>query len=209
MTIEADTFFKVFKHGFNLEDWLSTMNETYRDRTERYAKKISQIVPEYKEKIKVDARYKVHILALVEDHCWDCQFYTPMLSKLVEKVENVSLSLLRPTDDVVVKHKFHETTNGGLKTPFVLFYSMDGYYIDRWVERPTIVYKLYGELRQEFGWEGKEFNIAYRKKFLKNQETYYQAAAEELVQKINRASAIQSTSRRINTQVLKAVSTSK
>ena len=125
--IEADVFFKVFEQGFTLGDWFNTMSESYRDRTLRYVKKIEPLIPEYTEKIKVYPRFKVNVLALVEDHCWDCQFYTSVIAKLIEQSDNVSLSLLRPTDDIAIEHKLHETTNGGLKTPFVLFYSVDGY----------------------------------------------------------------------------------
>ena len=89
-----------------------------------------------------------------------------------------------------------------------MFYSQDGYLVDTWIERPTIVYQLYAKLRKEYGFtpENKEiFLKEYRKAFLKDQETFYRAAADELSQKICRVNAIQGTSARINTQSISSV----
>ena len=82
-----------------------------------------------------------------------------------------------------------------------MFYSEDGYYIDRWVERPTEVYDLIADIRKMVGFgseSNKSFVKEYRKRFLKNQENFYRCAAEELTLKICRANAIQATSPRIN-----------
>ena len=200
MVIEGKEFFERFSKGITFQQWLTELEETTRDKVSRYFDKIyMMVVSEFKEKITCD--YNVNILALVDNHCWDCQFYIPVLQRLSENTPNIELRLLNTKDSGDI----HLTVNGGKKSPYVMFYSQDGYLVDTWVERPTIVYQLYANLRKTIGFDDSrkdEFLHEYRKAFLKDQETFYRAAAEELFQKICRVSAIQGTSKRINTSLL-------
>ena len=203
MIVEGEDFLKIFNQALTFPKWLESIPEEYRVKTQRYYEKIYMIVvSEYKERIKIDSRYCVNILVVLDDSCWDCQFYIPVLARLSENIEKLNLKLLKTDDPLVKEYNLLETTNGGNKTPYVLFYSVDGYYIDKWVERPTIVYELYARLKRELGFSNKEFYKEYRKEFLKNQEMFYRAAAEELAMKICRANAIQGTSNRINKEFL-------
>lgn len=203
MPIEGEQFFEIFKKGITFTDWLGTMPEDSKSKTSRYYDKIFMIVvSEYKERIQIDQKYTVNILALVDDHCWDCQFYVPVLARLAENIDNIKLKIIRSDDPIVKEKKLLEKTNGGKKSPYVMFYSVDGYFIDKWVERPTIVYELYARIKREMGFDNKNFNKEYRKTFLKNQEKFYRAAAEEFAKIICRANAIQGTSKRINTEFL-------
>ena len=202
MIIEGKEFFDRFSTGFNFEQWLTKLDDVTRDKVSRYYEKIfMMVVSEFREKLACD--YTVNILALVDNRCWDCQFYIPVLVRLAENNPNIKLKLL----EVKGNEDIHQTVNGGTKSPYVMFYSQDGYLVDIWVERPTAVYQLYANLRKLYGFDenNKEnFLREYRKAFLKDQESFYRDAAEELAQKICRVNAIQGTSKRINTSVVTA-----
>ena len=203
MIAEGKEFFDIFNQAKTFTEWLDSLPENFQEKTRRYYDKIyMMVISEYKQRIKIDNRYKVYILVIVEDHCWDCHFYTPVLARLAENINHIELRILKPDNPLVVENKLLEKTNGGNKTPYVMFYSIDGYYIDRWVERPTLVYELYARIKRELGFDNKDFYKEYRKQFLKDQELFYRAAAEELTKKICRANAIQGTSPRINTKFL-------
>ncbi len=77
-------------------------------------------------------------------------------------------------------------------------YSQDGYFIDRWIERPTLIYEYYGKLRLRLGWENKDFYREYRKGYLQRYKEFNEAIVDDLLDKFKRASAIMSTSPRIN-----------
>ncbi len=203
MIIEGKEFFERFAKGFSFQDWLEKLDNVSKDKVSRYFEKIQMIViSEFRKNLSCD--YKINILALVDSNCWDCQFYIPVLQRLSENTPNIDLRLLDIHDNTDI----HLSTNGGKKSPYVMFYSTDGYLIDTWIERPTIVYQLYARLRKEYGFDDNNKEIflkEYRKAFLKDQETFYRAAAEELTQKISRANAIQGTSKRINSQVVNSL----
>ena len=203
MIIEGNDFFERFEKGFSFQDWLEKLDDVTKDKVSRYYDKIyMMVVSEFKEKLSCD--YKVNILALVDNHCWDCQFYVPVLVRLAENNPNIQVKLLLVQENSDI----HQTTNGGKKSPYIMFYSQDGYLVDTWIERPTIVYQLYANLRKEYGFtpENKEiFLKEYRKAFLKDQETFFRAAGDELSQIICWVNAIQGTSARINTQSISSV----
>lgn len=200
MILEGQEFFTRFSKGFSFAEWLTKLDDITKDKVSRYYDKIyMMIVSEFKEKLSCD--FKINILALVDNHCWDCQFYIPVLARLTENNPNIELKLHLVGENADI----HQLTNGGTKSPFVMFYSVDGYLVDTWVERPTAVYQLYSDLRKVIGFDDsrkEEFLHDYRKAFLKDQEIFYRAAAEELTQKICRVNAIQGTSKRINTSML-------
>ncbi len=200
MIIEDKEFFERYSKGITFQDWLTGLDDVTKDKVSRYFEKVQMmIINEFKDRIKIT--YKVNILALVDNGCWDCQFYVPVLERLAENNANIELRLLLAKENSDI----HTAVNGGKKSPFVMFYSQDGYLVDTWVERPTIVYELYANLRKEIGFDDsrkEEFLHEYRKAFLKDQESFYRAAAEELSEKISRVGAIQGTSKRINSKVL-------
>ena len=200
MILEGKDFFDRFSKGISFIDWVNGLDSVSKEKVTKYYEKIyMMIVSEFKEKLNCDL--KVNILALVDNSCWDCQFYIPVLARLTENNPNIELKLLLVKDSSDI----HNPTNGGKKSPYVMFYSVDGFLVDTWVERPTIVYQLYANLRKEIGFDDSrkdEFLREYRKAFFKDQETFYRAAADELSQKICRVSAIQGTSKRINTAML-------
>lgn len=200
LMLEAEEFFQRFNSGFNIEDWIAKMeNKTWATRTQKYYdKNYMMVVTEYKERF-ANLEYDVNCLVIVEDACWDCQFYVPILIRLAEHNPKVNVKLVYKHENMDILQK----TNGGNKSPYVMFYSEDGYFIDRWAERPTEVYDLIGAIRKEvgFGPESKKtFVKEYRKRFLKNQEEFYRCAAEEFSLQICRAHSIQATSPRINEQ---------
>lgn len=200
MILEGNDFFERFEKGMTFQDWLNNLEDVTKDKVSRYYEKIyMMVVSEFKDKLQCN--FKTHILALVDNHCWDCQFYIPVLARLAENNPNIELKLLLAKDNKDI----HTTVNGGTKSPLVMFYSVDGYLVDTWVERPTVVYQLYANLRKDIGFDDSrkdEFLHEYRKAFLKDQETFYRAAAAELSQKICRVNAIQGTSKRINTTLV-------
>ena len=182
-------------------------NEIWKQRVNRYYNKIKNIIPpEYKDRLS-KLEYEVHIIVIVEDACWDSQFYVPILIHLTENNPKINVRLLNKYENIDIL----ERTNGGNKTPYVMFLSEDGYLIDRWVERPTAAYELIAKVRKQVGYGSKNKNIylkEYRKKFLKEQDKLFRNGAEELVLKILRTHAVQATSPRINEQketILKAV----
>ena len=201
MVPEKEEFFKIFDTGLSFNEWLDTTEESIKEKTKRYYEKIyMMVVSEYKSRITISSEFKINILAVIQDNCWDCQFYLPVLARLAENEPNINLKIFRKDNPII--ESLLEPVNGGMKTPYVLFYSIDGYYIDRWVERPTIVYELYAKIKRELGFDNQEFYKEYRKAFLKDQEIFYRAAAEELALKICRANAIQGTSKRINSNLI-------
>jgi len=194
--IEHEEFFQRFEKGFTFKQWIENMDEKFSQRTQRYYDKLyMMIVGEFKHKF-ADLVFGVHIAAIVEDNCWDCQFYIPVLMRLAEDNPKIKIKLFQKHEHL----DWIETTNGGIKSPYVMFYSEDGFFVDKWVERPTKVYELYANLRLDHGFDEneREFYKQYRKAFLKDQESFYIAAADELTQKICRVHAIQATSKRIN-----------
>lgn len=200
LILEGKEFFERFSKGFTFEQWLTKLDDVSKDKVSRYYEKIyMMVVSEFRERFTCD--YKVNILALVDNRCWDCQFYIPVLVRLAENNPNIEVKLLEANGN----EDIHQNVNGGNKSPYVMFYSQDGYLTDTWVERPTIVYELYAKLRKEYGFgesSKMDFLKEYRKAFLKDQELFYKAAADELTQKICRVNAIQGTSKRINTTVI-------
>ena len=93
MILEGKEFFERFSKGVSFQEWLAGLDDTTKDKVSRYFDKIyMMVVSEFKEKIICD--YKVNILALVDNHCWDCQFYIPVLQRLAENTSNIELKLL-------------------------------------------------------------------------------------------------------------------
>ena len=148
MILEGKDFFDRFSKGISFIDWLNGLDPVSKEKVTKYYEKIYiMIVSEFKEKLNCD--FKVNILALVDNSCWDCQFYIPVLARLTENNPNVELKLLLVKDNSDI----HNPTNGGKKSPYVMFYSVDGFLVDTWVERPTIVYQLYANLRKDIGFD--------------------------------------------------------
>jgi hypothetical protein len=140
-------------------------------------------------------KYNIKAIVVGAHWCFDCQVTIPIIEKLrVMSNNRFDYRLFIKEENL----ELLDITNGGEKIPFVLLYSQDGYLIDRWIERPTIIYEYYGNLRSKLGWENKDFYREYRKGYLHNYNEFSEAIIKDLLNKFKRVDAIMSTSPRIN-----------
>jgi len=127
--------------------------------------------------------------------CWDSQTNVPLIVHLADQNPKLNLKIFNKDKYPFLVDKI----NGGEKVPQLLLYTKDFYYLDRWVERSTPGYKLYANLRKEYGWKEEnksEFVKQYRKEFLRQQKSLERAVLEEIHMLLQRADEIQkSTSR--------------
>jgi hypothetical protein len=116
----------------------------------------------------------------------------------------VKLADQNPNINLKIFNKDHypflvDRINGGEKVPQVLIFSKDFRYLDRWVERSTAGYQLYGEVRKEYGWNesvSDQFLKEYRKRFLKQQKDLEIGLIQEIRTLLTRADAIQAATGR-------------
>jgi len=125
--------------------------------------------------------------------CWDSQTNVPVFVKIAEHSPNVNLSIYNKD----LYPFLIDRINDGEKVPQALIFSKDYYYLDRWVERTTLGYQIYAEVRKEYGWDKSVFDDflkGYRKRYLKQQKELETALLQEIRTLFFRTDAIQAAS---------------
>ncbi|MHA2305289.1 MAG: thioredoxin family protein [Candidatus Hodarchaeales archaeon] len=149
------------------------------------------------EDFHIDLEYPVNILVAATTWCWDSQTNVPFLVRIAEHSPNVNLKIFN-------KDKFPfiiDRINNGEKVPQALIFSKDFYYIDRWVEKTKLAYKLYAEIYDEFNWDKEkksEFIKEYRKRFLKHRKEIGKALIQEIRYILERTDSIQASTARFH-----------
>ncbi|MHA1214748.1 MAG: thioredoxin family protein [Candidatus Hodarchaeales archaeon] len=183
-----------FKRGMTFEEFIKEGTKDEQDRFKLYYRKAEKKFSS--EEFKIDLENEVNLLLLATPWCWDSQTNVPILVRIAENSPKINLSIFNKDNYPFLIDKI----NGGEKVPQLLVFSADYYYLDRWVERSTKTYQLYGELRKELGWDTKEFVKEYRKRFLKVQKELEESLIQEIKDLLIRADAIQNATARLKKQ---------
>ena len=192
--INSYDFDKNYENGQRYKDFVNSAEK--EDHIKKYNLYYERaVLPESVSEFFKKITYKVKAIIVSAHWCFDCQVTLP----IIEKLRIVSQGKF---DYRLFKKENHQhlmdPTNGGEKIPYVVLYSQDGYLIDRWIERPTVIYEFYGNLRSKLGWDTKDFNREYRKGYLQKYSEFNNAIISDLLDKLKRANAIMSASPRIN-----------
>ena len=181
-----------YETGLTFEEFIREGTTDEKDRMALYYQKSENKFE--KNELQIDNKNQINLLVVAATWCWDTQTNVPILAKIAENSPNISMKIFNKDKYPFLINRI----NGGEKVPQVLVFTKDFYYLDRWVERTTKGYQLYGQLREQLGWkvDKSEFTKEFRKKYLKIQKDLEDALIEEFRQIIIRADAIQmSTSR--------------
>ena len=189
-----DSINAMFKKEENFADYLSKSEK--EEEKKKFQKNYERFTPTPQDLIfLMNLEHQIKIVVVSAYWCFDCQVTIPILAKLTESShEKVSLLILKKEDN----QQFLVGTNGGERIPIVYFLSFDGFLIERWIERPTLIYQYYGALRKKMGWENDSFTVEYRKGYLDEYEKFSRAIAEDIKTKLERTEAIMSSSSRIH-----------
>ncbi|MCK4849110.1 MAG: thioredoxin family protein [Candidatus Heimdallarchaeota archaeon] len=182
-----------FESGITFDEFLKEGTEDEAKRTQLYySKSAKNFTP---EELRIDIEHPINLMLVATTWCWDSQTNVPVIVHLANHNPKINLRIFNKDNYPFLADKI----NGGEKVPQLLFYTKDFYYLDRWVERSTPGYKLYAELRKQYGWKEEnkpEFIKQYRKEFLRQQKNLEHAVFDEIHAILKRADEIQkSTSR--------------
>ena len=186
--------YNFFNQGKTFEEFLKDATEDDRKRFEYYYDKSAK--KHSPETFHIDLKYPINILVLATTWCWDSQTNVPVIAHIAEHNPNINMKLMNKDHLPFMITK----VNNGEKVPQILVFTEDFYYLDRWVERSTRAYLLYGEYRKKYGWseENKDqFVKEYRKAFLKHQTEIEESVMEEMRTLFTRADAISGSTARL------------
>ncbi len=193
MIPEGEPFLELFNNeAHTYDEFLAKCKPDYQSKYRFYYRK-TQITDEDREFLQ-KIEHEIKIFAIGAEWCDDSQFGLSIIQRLVENSNRLALRILMKEE----RPDLLPLTNGGQRLPYVFFLSHDGYVVERWVERATVIYELVGNLRKELGWDNPNFRKVYRKAFAKNYDRFIRATIEEIKQKIHRTDALLSTSSRIH-----------
>ncbi|WP_455464884.1 thioredoxin family protein [Candidatus Hodarchaeum mangrovi] len=186
-----------YETGLTFEEFVREGTTDEKDRMMLYYRKSERKFE--KHELQIDNKNQINLLVVAATWCWDTQTNIPILAKIAENSPNISMKIFNKN-----KYPFLITqVNGGEKVPQVLVFTKDFYYIDRWVERTTKAYQLYGQLREELGWkiDKSDFSKEFRKKYLKIQKEIEESFIEEIRRILIRADAIQMSTLRFAEEI--------
>ena len=183
-----------FQTGQSFEDFVKEGTPDEQDRLQLYdSRSAKDISP---EEYKIDLDFPVNIVVAATTWCWDSQTNVPILVQIAKHNPKINLTIFN-------KDRFPfiiDRINKGEKVPQALIYSMDFYYLDRWVERTTYAYKLYAEVYEELGWDTEkesEFSMEYKKRYLKQHKEITRSLIQEIKSILKRTDAIQASTMRL------------
>ncbi|MHA1513122.1 MAG: thioredoxin family protein [Candidatus Hodarchaeales archaeon] len=182
-----------YDSGTTFDEFLKEGTEDEAKRTQLYySKSAKNFTP---EELQIGIEHPINLMLVATTWCWDSQTNVPLIVHLADQNPKLNLKIFNKDKYPFLVDKI----NGGEKVPQLLLYTKDFYYLDRWVERSTPGYKLYANLRKEYGWKEEnksEFVKQYRKEFIRQQKSLERAVLEEIHILLQRADEIQkSTSR--------------
>ncbi|MFX0199377.1 MAG: thioredoxin family protein [Candidatus Hodarchaeota archaeon] len=182
-----------YETGVSFDNFLKSGKEDEHERFTLYYRRLGKKF--FPQEFRIDLNYPIHLLLLATTWCWDSKTNVPVIVRLAENSPNVNLKIFNKDHYPFLVDRI----NGGEKVPQVLVFSKDFFYLDRWVERTTLAYQLYGDVRKEYGWDKNISDIflkEYRKLYLKKQKEFEKALIEELRTLLFRTDAIQAATAR-------------
>jgi hypothetical protein len=183
-----------FLSGKSYDEFLKEGKEDEIKRTQLYYSKIEKNFSH--EDFYVELEHPVKLMLIATNWCWDSQTNVPLIVHLAKNNPDISLRIFNKDYYPFLADRI----NKGEKVPQLLFYSKDFYYLDRWVERSTAGYKLYADIRKQYGWTEEanpDFIKEYKKQFLQQQKSIERAALDEIQSLLRRIDQIQRATRRL------------
>ena len=183
-----------YESGTTFDEFLKLGPEDDAKRTKLYYSKVEKNYSS--EDFFIDLKHPVNLLLIATNWCWDSQTNVPIIVHLAENNPNINLRIFDKDKYTFLADKI----NNGEKIPQLLLYTKDFYYLDRWVERSTQGYKLYADMREQYGWKEEnisEFIKQYRKEFLRQQKSLERASLDEIKGLLRRADQIQRATARL------------
>ena len=176
-----------YETGLTFEEFIKEGTTEEEDRMKLYYRKSENKFE--KHEFQINTKYPVKLMVLATPWCWDSQTNVPILVRIAENSPNISLKIFNKDKYPFLISKI----NGAEKIPQILVFTRDFYYLDRWVERTTRGYQLYGQVREELGWkiDKHDFTKEYRKRYLKIQKELEKFFIEDIHKLMKRADAIQ------------------
>jgi thiol-disulfide isomerase/thioredoxin len=170
--------------GMTYNQFLSTVNEKYTSRWDMGLSKIS--FSEDQLKFLRNNFASLNILIFACDFCPDCQNSIPILHKMAEFSDFISLKIVdRDADKDLFKHFF---LNNKALIPTVLFLNQEFHEVGRWVERSTFGYQLiYESKRLAEGKTNNEFLQIKNNNFKSNSRKLFQENVNEIFNTLQRA----------------------
>lgn len=182
-----------YQTGTSFEGFLQAGTEDEQERINLYYRRLDKkFTP---EDFEIVLTHPVNLLVIATTWCWDSKTNVPVFVKLADQNPKINLKIFNKDHYPFLADRI----NGGEKVPQVLIFSKDFRYLDRWVERSTAGYQLYGEVRKEYGWDesvSDQFLKEYRKRFLKQQKDLEFSLIQEIRTLLTRADAIQAATGR-------------
>lgn len=182
-----------YQTGGSFDEFLQSGKEDEQERFRLYYRRLEKKFSS--EEFRIDLEFPVNLLVIATTWCWDSQTNIPILVRIVEQSPNINLRFFNKDQYPFLIDRI----NDGEKVPQALIFSQDYQYLDRWVERTTLGYQLYGDVRKEYGWDesvSEEFLKEYRKRYLKQQKNLEYALIQEFRTLLNRTNAIQAATGR-------------
>ena len=177
-----------YESGMSFEEFLKIGTGDEAKRTQLYYSKIEQKFSS--EDFLMDLKHPVNLLLIATNWCWDSQTNVPLIVHLANNNPKINLRIFDKDKYTFLADKI----NNGEKIPQLLLYTKDFYYLDRWVERSTLGYKLYADMREQYGWKeenNSEFIKQYRREYLRQQKNLERASLDEIKVLLRRADQIQ------------------
>jgi hypothetical protein len=182
-----------YESGKTFDEFLMEATEDEAKRTQLYYSRIAKnFTP---EDFLIDIEHPINLMLVATTWCWDSQTNVPIIVHLANHNPNINLRIFNKDNYPFLVDKI----NDGEKVPQLLVYTKDFFYLDRWVERSTLGYKLYADLREEYGWKEEnesEFVKQYRKKFLQQQKNLERAVIDEIHTILQRVIEVQRSASR-------------
>ncbi len=184
-----------FHTGQSFENFIKDGTPDEQKRFQLYFERTS--IKFKPEDFHIKLQYPVNIILAATTWCWDSQTNVPILIRIAEHNPSINIKIF----DKDKLPFIIDQINNGEKVPQTLIYSKDFYYIDRWVEKTTLAYKLFADVYDEFNWNKEkkdEFIKEYRKRFLKQQKEIGKALIQEMRYILERIDSIQASTARFH-----------
>lgn len=182
-----------YETGDSFDTFLKSGKEDEEQRFTLYYRRLGKNFSP--QAFRIDLNYPINLLLLATTWCWDSKTNVPVFVRIAENSPNINLKIFNKD-----RYPFLiDRINDGEKVPQLLVFSKDFFYLDRWVERSTLTYQLYGDVRKEYGWDksvSEAFLKEYRKRYLKQQKKFEKALIQEIRTLLIRTDAIQAATAR-------------
>ena len=135
---------ELFEKGITFKEFVNGDSNSYREKTLEIYNKIDFHEENYR-RIK-EIKEKINILICAEIWCPDCMINVPVLEKMKEANENISISIVGKEGNEEYFQYFNE--EGVLKIPTFVFLDEKFNVLGSFIERPSIVKKVQNSKNQ-------------------------------------------------------------